>query len=176
MIPTKDNQKIAKSATVWKTGHTTRSKNTPNYSDTAILNEGTLSHIAAELLLRVTSPPDDIRLKRELLEIINECSEADWDGYDAHPIDQVSVRYAVQFIGLLPNHISYPELLPEPSGNLAMTWKNKNYHFMLGIDSNGHISYGGTHSKGKIYGTSKIKHTDNAIDEELIEVLEMVDE
>ena len=62
-------------------------------------------------------------------EIINkirafgiECSEADWDGYDAEPVSPDALERAEAFIRSLPESISMPEVSVEPDGDISFDW------------------------------------------------------
>ena len=128
--------------------------------------------IQKQKIKTVTTPPDNVRLERELSDILQECSSPDWDGYDAKPIDRTSVRYVCQFLGKLPSDISYPELSAEPNGDLTMVWFKRNYHLIIGIDNTGQIAWGGTSPRGRIYGDAKFG---SDIPEELIDLLHSIE-
>ena len=159
----------------WKKIQPFRADDSRRYSEPAKVSSALLCHIAIEQLGRVSNPPDDVRLQRELKEILKECSENDWDGYGANPIDLESVKWVSKFIGLLPDYISYPELSPEPTGELTMVWNKNGFHMIVGINSQGILTYGGTSSSGRIYGDSKFNDESLSIPNGLIEILEMVD-
>ncbi|MFH1653873.1 MAG: hypothetical protein ABIE74_07430 [Pseudomonadota bacterium] len=109
----------------------------------------------------------------ELKYIINNCLVANWDNEGAASISEKSIKYAIDFIGLLPNTISLPELVPEPSGELAMVWWKNGFHLALGIDNDSNAAYGATTpSKGKIFGDFKFKYE---IPLELIQLLEKIE-
>lgn len=63
-------------------------------------------------------------LKDELDEIVQECSEGGWDGYDAEPVSSESAAVAQQLIDVLPEHIDVPNVVPEPSGEIALEWQS----------------------------------------------------
>ena len=159
----------------WKNMPSARSPNTPQYGDSAVVSKELLHRIEQKFLSRVSSPPDNVRLVRELKEILKDCSTEGWDGYDAKPIDLVSVRWASNFISLLPEYVSYPELVPETNGELAMVWEKNGYHIVFGINSSGLISYGGVSPNGRIYGDATITENSSKISDEIIELLELVD-
>lgn len=161
--------------TYWKNIPSIRQSKSPSYSNTAKVHNELLHSIELEHLGRVSNPPDDVRLKRELESILSECSENDWDGYGALPIDLKSVRWASKFIAHLPDYISYPELSPEPTGELTMLWDKRGYYIIIGINSEGHISYGGTSPTGHIYGDSQLNDDATKIPVEITELLELVD-
>jgi len=61
-------------------------------------------------------------LKNELLETFNECSHANWDGYDAAPISTDSYQEAESFLDSLPVILPSPYIVPQPDGGLAFEW------------------------------------------------------
>jgi hypothetical protein len=129
-------------------------------------------HIQRQKIKTVTTPPDDVRLERELADILQECSIQDWDGYDAKAIDRISVQHVCQFLEQLPADISYPELAPEPTGDLTMVWRKKGYHLIVGINASRQIAWGGTSPKGHVYGDAKF---DSEIPRELLDLLYSVE-
>lgn len=58
----------------------------------------------------------------QLWELYEECSERDWDGNDAKPLDAVSVATAINFIKAIPNGMPLPEVAPEPDGAISLDW------------------------------------------------------
>jgi hypothetical protein len=135
---------------------------------------GRLNTILRKKLLTVSNPPEDARLDRELDDILQECSLPNWDGYEAKPIgrDSVTVKEAIRFLKQLPDHISYPELCPEPTGELGMMWEKGGYRLAVSIDSSRTISYGGISLHGRLYG--EVRFTDG-IPSEILELLERID-
>jgi hypothetical protein len=63
-------------------------------------------------------------LQDELDEIVQDCSKAGWDGYDAEPVSVESVAVAQELIDALPEHIEVPNVVPEPSGEIALEWRS----------------------------------------------------
>ena len=85
--------------------------------------------------------------------IINENSEKGWDGYDACPISIKSAQNTYEFLNCLPYSLPFPELLPEPSGEIGMLWEINGNKLAISIDKNNEISFAGIHSDGtEIYG------------------------
>jgi hypothetical protein len=60
-------------------------------------------------------------------EIMLDCSKEGWDGYDAAPISQESFLAALEVINLLPENTVPPSIAPEPSGDIALEWRNGNH-------------------------------------------------
>lgn len=62
-------------------------------------------------------------------EIINklrefgiECSEPDWDGYEAEPVSETALDRAEIFIRSLPEGVPLPEISVEPDGDISIDW------------------------------------------------------
>lgn len=111
---------------------------------------------------------DEVRLTREIEDILLECSGQDWDGYGAKPVSQDSVCLVRKFLKMLPDDISYPNLEPEPNGALSMTWIKRGYHLGISIDEKKQIFWGSTSPHGYIYGDAKFAEE---IPEEVMTIL-----
>lgn len=59
----------------------------------------------------------------EIESVASECSEKNWDGYDAAPIHRDSVNAAIQFLHGLRISQPIPDVVPEPDGDLALEWE-----------------------------------------------------
>ena len=71
------------------------------------------SHAGAESLIR-----------SELYELVEECSEPDWDGYDAAPVSRDSILATKKFLLSLPLGIRLPSVGLLPSGNVTLEWQH----------------------------------------------------
>lgn len=60
--------------------------------------------------------------KKSLKETFSECSEGNWDGYDAEPISIASYREAEKVLTLIPLNFPSPFVVPQPDGGLAFEW------------------------------------------------------
>ena len=90
---------------------------------------------------------------QQLQVIINENNEEGWDGYDACPITNESAQNTYEFLNCLPFSLPFPELLPEPSGEIGMLWEINGNKLAISIDKNNKIFFAGIHSDGtEIYG------------------------
>ncbi len=107
-------------------------------------------------------------VSREIADIIEECSEPDWDGHGAYAIDLQSVKHARSFLVKLPETISLPDLGAEPNGDLGMTWRKNGYHVGIGIDKLGVIAWGGTTPTGRAHGEVRF---DGEIPKPVLELL-----
>lgn len=61
-------------------------------------------------------------------------SSPGWDGYDALPVEELSMATSLRFARLLPDGIIAPELAPEADGGIVLDWcKGKNMIFSISI-------------------------------------------
>jgi hypothetical protein len=156
----------------WRKAPASRARYVATQSESGKISYDLWDGVQRHKIRTVTTPPDDVRLERELADILQECSSQGWDGYDAKPIDRDSVRLVCEFLEMLPADISYPELCAEPNGDLTMIWIKRGYHLVIGIDSSGMIAWGGTSPRGRIYGDAKFE---NEIPDEVIDILHSVE-
>ncbi len=111
-------------------------------------------------------------LLAEVDEIASECSVADWDGYDAPPLEVKSISYAKLFMTSIIEHgIVLPdEIDAESSGYMAMSWINNGYDVAFSVNPAGIVEWGGISPNGHIYGDAKLGE-DNSIPKEVISAL-----
>ena len=115
------------------------------------INEDRLEvHIKSKMVDKNKQP-----LLNELFQVYQECSEENWDGYDAQPISQEVYLEAGKLIRLLPSHIKKPEIMPEPTGEIALEWYlGKRFTFVISVGGNNLITYAGLFgSTSKTHGT-----------------------
>jgi len=95
------------------------------------------------------------KLFESLEEVYRKCSEENWDGYDANPINPKAVLEAKNLILLLPLSFRLPEIIPEPDGSIAFEWyKEKRNLFVISLSGNNVINYAGLFGKvNKVHGT-----------------------
>lgn len=60
----------------------------------------------------------------EASEICRECSQPGWDGYGAAALSKEAFVHARNFINLLPDEVSQPDLVPSPDGWLSFEWRS----------------------------------------------------
>ena len=65
-------------------------------------------------------------LKGKVLDVYEECSVIGWDGYDAIPISVESFLGTLEILEQLPNNILPPDVVPEPTGEIALEWRVRN--------------------------------------------------
>jgi len=75
--------------------------------------------------------------------IARECSEANWDGYDARPISNDAYSEAQKLLRLIPVGLPMPDVTPEPAGPVAFEWHKGDHFLILSVEGRGTISYAG---------------------------------
>ncbi len=87
---------------------------------------------------------DKIQLYSEVYRVYHECSEQDWDSYDGMPISDKTFFEAREIIRLLPQDLPLPEVMPEPTGEIAFEWyKDRKHVFVISVEGRERISYAG---------------------------------
>ena len=92
---------------------------------------------------------------RQSLKVLSrECSEANWDGYNALPITENTFEEARKIIELLPTSIPMPEILAEPGGEIGFEWrKGQKLIFVISVEGKYRINYAGIFGSNKIHGS-----------------------
>lgn len=91
-----------------------------------------------------------------LNETYIEYSQDDWDGYGAKAITADAYEEAKKIVGLLPSWIRKPEIVPEPTGEIAFEWwKGVGQVFVMSVGGKHRITYasllGGNRAHGIEY-------------------------
>ena len=125
-----------------------RDKKTNAVTDATKLNlEGTIDWI-------------DFALKN-LDEVYDECSVANWDGYNAQPISREAYFEASKLLRILPNSFPVPDIGPEPDGGIGLEWyKEKWFSFIVSVNGKNIITYVGRFGKNNhFYGTESYNNS-----------------
>ncbi len=89
-------------------------------------------------------------LREEIERSWRTHSKTGWDGYDAEPVSVDSANGALRIINALPDHITSPNVVPEPDGIIALEWSDSDRKtFALSLIDNT-LTYAGVFA-----GTSK---------------------
>ena len=81
-------------------------------------------------------------------EVYEECSETNWDGYDAQPISREAYFEASKLLRTIPNSFPMPDILPEPDGGIGLEWyKSKGFSFVISVSGKKIITYAGRFGK-----------------------------
>lgn len=96
----------------------------------------------------------------ELDELFQRCSVPGWDGYGAAPISQDAYFEAAKFLKMLPPSGPLPEIVGEPTGEIALEWyMGKHFVFVVSVAGNRTITYAGMFGKGnETHGTENFAH------------------
>ena len=81
-------------------------------------------------------------------EIARECSLANWDGYSAvaisEPVRMRALDFALALRERLPRGTPAPELIPEPDGELSISWElAPDLVFSVSVGSSDRLHYSG---------------------------------
>ena len=93
-------------------------------------------------------------IRSELYELIEECSEPDWDGYDAVPVSSDSILAARKFLLSLPLGTRLPSVGLLPSGNVTLEWQHSRRRSLtISFSPEGDIHYAALLGAGRQSGT-----------------------
>ena len=93
-------------------------------------------------------------LYRDLYRIYRECSESDWDNDGIDPINEQTFLEAMMLLYQLPSELPLPDVIPEPTGNIAFEWyKGKRNVYVISVGGESKIEYAGLFGRhSKTYG------------------------
>ena len=140
----------------------------PGVSEESLIIQKCLERFLAERRMPVSFAWRDLLLG-EIVEIVQSCSTEGWDGYDAAPVSPESGGRAEQLIGLLPEGIQAPNVVPEPTGDIGFEWfRGNGKHFTLGITGPAIVYAGIFGGSCKKYGE---EHFIGELPEEVLAIL-----
>lgn len=120
-------------------------------SETAVTLQKTVEEILGDCSRSVTL--DDQSMMHALLEVLEECSVDNWDGYGAKSISLDSYRNAQLFAMTLPTTIPLPEVSVDPDGEVSFEWyRGPRMVFSLSISAHNEINYAGLFGHNKVNG------------------------
>ncbi|MDZ7585797.1 MAG: hypothetical protein U0938_13355 [Thiobacillus sp.] len=91
---------------------------------------------------------------KELHQIYQECSQANWDGYEAMPVAVETYELAYRFLEALPLGTSAPTLGAEPDGHIAFEWfQSPRRMLSVSISPEGDLHYAALLGSSTHYGT-----------------------
>ncbi|QOJ24696.1 MAG: hypothetical protein HRU78_14490 [Gammaproteobacteria bacterium] len=134
--------------------------------DTANAAASALAHFTKTI---VNKDPRE-KLKEDLIAVLMECNQNNWNGYDSIPINPNALLRAWDYARNLPKEIPIPEVTPEPDGEMALEWYGKDGSvFSISFGESDTISYAGLFSdKTKTYGVERLDSENKKILEEFI--------
>jgi hypothetical protein len=102
------------------------------------------------------SSTESERLRKAIValqELHERCGEANWDGHGAEPISEQAFRNAKEFLWVLPSVIPVPEIIAEPSGEVAFEWYiNPRQVFVASVSEARTLTYAGLFGPNKASG------------------------
>ena len=94
-------------------------------------------------------------LRQDLMTAYQTCSEEGWNGYDAMPIIEQTVRAGQTLLELLPDNLMPPEVIPEPTGKICFEWRNaEGVTVIIAVDAHS-IAFAELIGSKKRYGETK---------------------
>lgn len=90
----------------------------------------------------------------ELWDVWQECSQRNWDGFDALPVEQETYRAAYRLIESLPLGFPRPAIGAEPDGQLTLEWrKSARRTLSVSVDPDGYLHFAGVYGCDRRYGS-----------------------
>ena len=90
----------------------------------------------------------------ELAAVFEECSQSNWDGHGALPVDRDTLRAAYCFLEALPLGTRAPTVSAEPDGHLALEWhQSLRRTLSVSISPDGELHYAALLGPNRAYGT-----------------------
>lgn len=92
---------------------------------------------------------------KDLQGLYEECSEENWDGYNARPLFEGAYYEARRLFKMLPSSLSVPnEITPEPDGSISLEWyRGKRMLFSISLSGKNELVYAGLFGPNKVHGT-----------------------
>lgn len=93
-------------------------------------------------------------LRDELAETWQECSQPDWDGYNALPVTADSFANATRLLLSLPLGTQLPSIGAIPSGHISLEWHHSRRRTLtVTVDEVGDLHYAALLGPGRVCGT-----------------------
>ena len=90
------------------------------------------------------------RIASAIADLTEQYSEDGWDGYNAKAIKPETLARAESFLNSLPFALPFPEVIPEPTGEVAFEWRTKATSlFVVSIADTGRLVYAGRFGMAK---------------------------
>lgn len=135
-----------------------------SFSSSPIIGIGTDYEKVTEFLKKIVDQIIDsesigqpIKETLDSLEAVyRECSQENWDGYGALPINEETYYEAERVIKKLPlsTSIPMPEISADPNGGITLEWYRGNrLLFAVSVYGKNEIVYAGIFGPNKIHGT-----------------------
>lgn len=97
------------------------------------------------------------KMLESLIIAYEECSQENWDGYNAKAINRESYQNAVNFALSLPFSIPNPDIYVAPNGEVTFEWyEGKRKTFAISIGKENELMFAGLYGASTEYGTEYI--------------------
>lgn len=109
----------------------------------------------------------------DLANLHRDCSETNWDGYGAPPLNPEVFRIAAQFIASIPFDIPVPEMSASAQGDISFEWvQNPNRIVSVAVSENGEVHYAALNGYRRTFGSFPFDGTfDSQIHDLIVDVL-----
>jgi hypothetical protein len=93
-------------------------------------------------------------LIEQLLNVVQECSNDGWDGYEAKAITDQTLAQALSFLQTLPSAAPAPHVSAHPDGELAFTWSVAPRRILsVSVSSAGRLSFASLNGYRTLHGS-----------------------
>lgn len=93
-------------------------------------------------------------VRDELATVWEECREPNWDGFQAIPVSQDTLRSAYLFLESLPLGFPPPSIGSEPDGHLTLEWhRSARRTLSISVDPDGDLHFAALFGPNRDYGT-----------------------
>lgn len=126
---------------------------TSGLSETARLLENATSNVRNRLRDSVMLGLDSTVFD-ELADVWDACREPDWDGHNALPVSQDTLRNTYSLLEALPPGFPTPSVGAEPDGQLTLEWhRSPRRTLSVSVSPEGDLHYAALFGPARQYGT-----------------------
>ena len=102
--------------------------------------------------------PASRQKRKEAIDSVMDAYTESRRAGEVAPVSELTCKETIDFLRKLPSTLPIPEVILEPSGDLALEWSvSKYYSFLVGFSGRGLITYAGLFGRGqKTYGTELV--------------------
>jgi hypothetical protein len=91
----------------------------------------------------------------QIWALADECSERDWNGEDAEPLDRDAASIAADFVRALPDGVRMPEFASEPDGSISLDWiESRHRQFSLSVARTSRLAFAWLDGADKGHGVA----------------------
>lgn len=125
-----------------------------------------------ESLQRSVALGAESAVRGELADVYLECSEPNWDGYNALPVDPDSFALAKSFLLSLPLGTKAPSAGAHPDGQISLEWySGPRRSLTISFDPIGELHYAALAGPSRTCGTAAF---DGEVPQIILELIEQV--